>query len=322
MLVTTGVDKKLPPAERAVVVGAFDGLHIGHQYLIHRTCAEAAAGGLEATVLTFEPIPEEVLAPAASAGMRLTVADERLDILKDLCVDRVVVIEFDERFSALSAEAFARDVLDGHLNTKVLLAAENHAFGSGAEADINVIARLARQYGFQLITVPLLKLDGMRVSSTEVRKYLREAHAEEAAALLARHYSLRGTVVAGTGRGRRLGLPTVNLGVPPNKLIPGSAVYAGLADGPALRRQIGAEAVPCPAAIHIGPQPTFDGGHNTIEAHIITDHDLELLGSQLDLSFVRRLRFVRKFAGAEALKAQIARDVESTRRFVGHGDSQ
>ncbi len=320
MLLTTGLDEKLPQAERAVVVGAFDGLHIGHQYLIRRTCAEAAARGLESTVLTFEPIPEEVLAPPDNPGMRLTVEAERLDLLRELRVDRVVVAEFHDQFSALSAQEFTCDILAGHLSTKVLLAAENHTFGSGAEADINAIGRLAEKYAFELVIVPLLKLDGSRVSSTQVRKYLREAHAEEAAALLARHYSLRGKVVPGVGTGRKLGLPTVNLEVPPNKLIPASAVYAGLADGSALRRQIGPDAAPCPAAINLGPQPTFGRSHSTIEAHIITEHDLDLVGSQLDLSFVRRLRFVEKFPDARSLKAQIARDVQMTRRFVGHGD--
>jgi len=310
---------EIEPAARAVVVGAFDGLHIGHQYLIRRTCAEAASAGVEATVLTFEPTPDEFFAPPDTPGMRLTVADERLDLLRALCVDHVVIADFNDQLRALTAEAFARDVLVGQLNAKVLIAAENHSFGRGAEAGIDAIARLGQQYGFALVVLPLLKLDGEPVSSTQVRRYLREAHAEEAAALLARHYSVRGKVVPGAAVGRELGFPTANLQVPANKLIPASAVYAALADGPALRSQLGADSVPCPAAVNVGPQPTFGRSQSAVEAHMITDRPLDLMGSQVDLSFVRRLRFVERFPDTAALTARIARDIEEVRTLLsGH----
>ena len=322
MLITRGLDEELAvaervAAERAVVVGAFDGLHIGHQYLIRRTCAEAAARGLESTVLTFEPVPHEFFAEGGSAGTRLTVGDERVDLFRRLCVNRLVIADFDAALREMSAEAFARDVLVGLLNTKVLIASENHTFGCGAEAGIDAIRTLGERYGFSLVVLPLLALDGMRVSSTQIRQYLHEAHAEEAASLLGRLYSLRGRVVKGAGVGRSLGFPTANIEVPSNKLTPAPAVYAGLADGPALREQLGAGAVPCPTAVNIGPQPTFGRMRSTIEAHIITDTWLELDGTEIELHFVRRLRFGQKFPDVATLKAQISADVGATKSACG-----
>lgn len=321
MILTRGTDNQIPHADRAVVVGAFDGLHIGHQYLIRRTCAEAFTRGLESTVFTFEPVPYEVSASPGGSGQRLTVEDERMDMLRHMCVDRVVVQEFSETFRSKSAEEFARDILVGKLNTKILVASENHTIGCCGEADINAITALGNKYGFAVVVLPLLTLGDMRVSSTQIRKYLREAHADEAASLLGRPYNLRGKVVTGVGMGRKLGYPTANIEVPPNKLVPAPAVYAGQADGPALRRQLPNTSLPCPVAINIGPQPTFGRQRSAIEAYIITDKPLELVGETLDISFLRRIRFAEKFDDADALATQIARDVDQVRRIAGAQNS-
>jgi riboflavin kinase / FMN adenylyltransferase len=316
MRLTTDFAQKLPHRHRAVVVGAFDGLHIGHQYLIRRTCAEAAAEGLESTVFTFEPLPHEFLSPGKSRRTRLTVAEERAELMRELCVDRLVVARFDADFSRISAKRFVSDILIGKLNATTLVAAENHAFGHGAEADIHAIRALARRYDLRMIMLPLLQLDGMRVSSTQVRTFLRDGHVEEAAGLLGRHYAMRGQVVSGKGTGRSLGFPTANLQVPPNKLVPAPGVYAALVDGPSLREQLMPRSGPYAAAVNIGPQPTFDAPDSTIEAHVIGTDNLELLGSQIELRFVRRLRQVQRFPNIASLRAQIARDVASVRTLT------
>ncbi len=324
MRVTRGLETTLPSMDRAVAVGGFDGVHIGHQFLIRRTCDEAASRGLEAAVFTFEPVPQEVFSSCNERGMRLTIEEERLELLHKLCVQHVVVADFDEQFRRMSAEEFARDILVGHLRTKLLIAAEEHTLGHNAEADVNAIRALGDKYGFSVLLLPRLLMDDVRVSSTSVREYLWNAHAKEAAALLARHSSLRGTVVAGNSTGRVLGFPTVNLQVAPNKLIPGGAVYAGLADGPALREQIGPAGVPCPAAINIGPQPTFGRTEGMIEAHIIggcsaTEKPLDLVGTTVELNLVCRLRFIERFADVKALRLQIAADVEAVRSIFEGG---
>lgn len=317
MVINEGLTTDFPACDRVVVMGAFDGLHIGHQYLIRRTCAEATERGMEGTVLTFEPVPQEAFAAPGSPGMRLTTAEERCDLLRRLCVDRAVIAAFDTDLQAMTAEQFARDILAQRLQTRVLVAAENHHFGHGHGAGIEQIRALGETYGFELIVLPLLKQDGTRVSSTAIRQYLRDAHAEEAAALLGRNYSLRGTVVAGEGVGRSLGFPTANVAPPPNKLVPGPAVYSALASGSALADQLGPAAVPCPAAVNVGPQPTFGRSNSTVEAHILTRTPLELLGETIELSIVRRLRQVEKFVSTEDLRAQIRRDVERVAGQMG-----
>lgn len=319
MRLTRNLDDRLPECQRAVVVGAFDGVHIGHQFLIRQTCAEAADAGLESTVFTFEPIPQEFLSPDTSLRIRLTVGDERVEIMRQLCVDRLIVAPFDAPFSHLTAEQFVSEILVGRLNARILVAAENHAFGHGAGADIEAIGDLARQYDLRLVVVPLLRLDGTRVSSTEVRRLLREGHVEKAGGLLGRHYSMRGEVVAGKGIGRDLGFATANLEVTRNKLIPAAGVYAALADSVALREQLAPLSGPYPAAVSIGPQPTFGVTLPRIEAHVIAATALELRGSHMELRFVRRLRPVQKFDTVDALKAQMARDVEATVNLVGDG---
>ena len=317
MVINERLTTDFPACDRVVVMGAFDGLHIGHQYLIRRTCAEATERGMEGTVFTFEPVPQEAFAPPGSPGMRLTTADERCDLLRRLCVDRAVIAPFDTDLQAMTAEEFARDILGQRLQTRVLVAAENHHFGHGQGAGIEQIRSLGERYDFELIVLPLLKQDGTRISSTAIRQYLRDAHAEEAAALLGRNYSLRGTVVAGEGVGRSLGFPTANVLPPPNKLVPGPAVYSALASGRALLDQLGPGAVPCPAAVNVGPQPTFGRSDSTVEAHILADQPLELLGETIEVSFMRRLRPVERFPNVDELKLQIRRDVERVVAQVG-----
>ena len=319
MRLTRNLDDRLPECQRAVVAGAFDGVHSGHQFLFRQTCAEAADAGLESSVFTFEPIPQEFLSPDTSLRIRLTVGDERVEIMRQLCVDRLIVAPFDAPFSRLTAEQFVSEILVGRLNARILVAAENHAFGHGAGADIEAIAGLAQQYDLRLVVVPLLRLDGTRVSSTEVRRLLREGHVEKAGGLLGRHYSMCGEVVAGKGIGRDLGFATANLEVARNKLIPAAGVYAALADSDVLREQLSPMSGPYPAAVSIGPQPTFGVTVPRIEAHVIAAAELELRGSSMELRFVRRLRPVQKFDTVDALKAQMARDVEATVNLVGDG---
>lgn len=317
MRVTTGLEEPLPDIGRAVTVGAFDGLHMGHQYLIRRTHAEAATRAMESAVLTFEPIPHEFFAPQDGERHRLTTRKERVHLIAQMGVDRLVFAEFDEDFSRLSARDFARHVLRDHLNTRVLVAAENHHMGANAEADVDEIRQLGSEMGFDVVVAPLLSLSGMRVSSTQIRHLLRKGNVSEAAALLGRCYTLAGTVIRGDAIGRTLGYPTANLEPTAHKVIPANGVYAAFASGEGVSCIVNGRQAPCSAAVHIGPRPTFDTSERRIEMFICTDKDLDLVGSHLEMRFVRRLRDVKEFADSEALRKQIQRDVGIVRRFLG-----
>ncbi|MFO7945338.1 MAG: riboflavin biosynthesis protein RibF [Armatimonadota bacterium] len=317
MQVTYGLDDAPDGVQRVVTVGAFDGLHIGHQYLIRRTAAEAATRGMESAVLTFEPIPHEFFSSPGHRRVRLTTRDERIELMSDIGVDHLVFAEFTEALSQLSADEFARDVLHEKLNVSVLVASRNHHLGASAEADIDDIRQLGRQYGFDLLVTPLVSLDGVRISSTQIRQHLNEGNVSQAAALLGRCYGLGGEVVTGHGRGRTLGYPTANIAPPANKVIPAQGVYAAFVDGAGVACAANGRPRPCPAAVHIGPQPTFDDPEPTIEVFIHTDKPLDLAGSHLDIRLVRRLRDIKDFDTPEDLSEQIGRDVKAIRRFLG-----
>lgn len=314
------LNEPLPDVDRVVTVGAFDGLHMGHQYLIRRTHAEAATRAMESVVLTFEPIPHEFFANKPHERHRLTTREERIELISQMGVDRTVVAEFNEPFSRLSAREFARDILRDHLNTRVLVAAQNHHMGADAEADVDDVRQLGAELGFDVVVAPLVSLNGVRVSSTQIRDLLRVGKVSEAAALLGRCYTLGGKVVTGEGRGRTLGYPTANLRPTPHKVIPADGIYAAFVNGDRLDCQINGRQAPCAGAVHIGAQPTFDNGGRGIETYVCTDAELDLVDSHIELRFVRRLRDVEDFESPEALVEQIKRDVRTIRRFLGpHG---
>ncbi|MFP3903581.1 MAG: riboflavin kinase, partial [Armatimonadota bacterium] len=202
-------------------------------------------------------------------------------------------------------------------HTAVLVAARNHHIGAGAEADIDDIRGLGKRYGFDLLVTPLVSLDGLRISSTQIRGLLSDGNVSQAAALLGRCYGLGGEVVTGHGRGQKLGYPTANITPPENKVIPADGVYAAFVDGSRVGCRANGRPRPCPAAVHIGPQPTFDDPEPTIEVFIHTDQHLHLVGTHLNIRLVRRLRDVRDFATKKDLIAQIERDVRAIRRFLG-----
>ncbi len=290
---------KLRP--RVVAVGAFDGVHRGHQSLLTYLCRRAYEEGAESAIFTFEPIPAEVFRHSGHGGLRLTLRDERNALFERQCADLAIIADFDETFRNMSARDFARDVLVGVLGTKVLVASERHTFGRHAEADVRRIAELGSELGFRvevLGTVALL--GGVPIASTRVRRVLWEGDVAKAATLLGRPYSLCGTVVRGRGVGRTLGFPTANIAIPPAKLLPADGVYVAFAYADDLP--------PTPAAVNIGPAPTFGVAERLVEAHLI-GADVDLVDRNVCLGFVERLRDAVKFEGKEALKAQIGADI-------------
>lgn len=306
----------LPPTPRAVAVGAFDGFHLGHQYLLTQLCGIAWNRGLASSLLTFEPIPAEYFAGADAPPKRLTTRDERIALAAALCCDLMVILQFDDSLVQKSARDFCREILVDRMNVKLLMASATHTLGHD-RADLARISQLGRELGFQVLEAPGLQLGDLRVSSSEIRRLLAAGHVEETMGLLGRRYHVSGQVVSGRGVGHGLGFPTANLRVPPAKILPADAVYAGLAiieRGPdALRDTV------WPAAISIGNAPTYGLTERLVEAHLLTDEPLELLGCTMRLEFIRRVRWQQRFASATELRAQIARDVEEVRRLSRAG---
>lgn len=305
-IVPLGASETLRSASPVVAIGNFDGVHLGHQALVRAAVADARACGGAAVVLTFDPHPVRVLAPERAPRTLFTLG-QRAEILAALGVDAVAVLGFDASVAALPPEQFARDVLVGKLGARVVVVGERFRFGRARAGDAAHLASLGGELGFRVHTVPAVVLDGLPVSSSRIRKALARGDVDDAARLLGRVFFIDGRVVRGDGRGRSLGVPTANLEVQ-GETLPAAGVYAG-------RARAGTPGADWPCVVNLGERPTFGGGTATVEAHLLGFLG-DLYGAELRLSFVRRLRDERRFAGEQELVAQIRRDIEAARGML------
>ena len=295
----------VPPGRRALAVGVFDGVHVGHRRVLQVLRERAGALGLEPGVATFDPHPLAVVAPERAPPLLATV-DHRLELLAGLGVETAAVIAFDEELRAWSPAAFVTDLLVGVLHAGLVVVGEDFRFGRDRTGHVGLLRELGGSLGFEVEVVPLVGAD-RPVSSTRIREMVASGDVAGAAAALARPYELRGTVVAGEGRGRTIGVPTANLKLPDGLIMPGRGVYA-VRCGRSADESL-------PGVANVGVRPTFGGGEETVEAHLI-DADLDLRGAELRVRFVQRLRDERAFPDPEALVAQIGHDIETARRLL------
>jgi riboflavin kinase / FMN adenylyltransferase len=275
--------EELEPAERAVAIGTFDGVHRGHRAVIEA----AKAAGLRSVVVTFHPHPRSVLGYEVNL---LATLERRIELIERIGPDELLIVAFTPELSRLAPDEFVRDVLEP-LGTRVVVAGESFRFGSGRRGDLPLLRRL----GLEVHAVPLV--DG--VSSSRIRELLAEGSVTEAADLLGRPPELEGAVVAGDQRGGTLGFPTANLAVEPGLLVPAHGIYAGAALGHR-------------AAISIGVNPHYGGRERKVEAYLL-DFAGDLYGARLRLELWTRLRDERAFGSEAELVAQMARDIEAAR---------
>lgn len=296
----------LPQAVRggAVSVGNFDGVHRGHARIVERLRDRARQVGGPAVVFTFDPHPVRLLRPE-HAPPPLTWTDRKAQLLAELGVDAVIAYPTDETLLALSAREFFDRILRDLLDARALVEGTNFCFGRDRTGTIDVLRRFADEAGLVMEAVEPITVVGDVVSSSRVRKLIASGHVDEAAHLLTRPYRIRGMVTHGAARGAKLGFPTANIDAV-DTLLPGPGVYAG-------RAVVGGNA--WPAAVNVGPNPTFGEQAMKIEAHLVDYHG-SLYGVPLELDFVSRLRDVRQFANVEDLKTQMHRDVEQTRDIL------
>jgi riboflavin kinase / FMN adenylyltransferase len=271
------------PAERAVALGTFDGVHRGHRAVIEA----AKASGLRSTIVTFHPHPRAVLGYEVQL---LAPFQRRVELIGDVGPDELLVVEFTPELSRLAPEEFCERVLVP-LGARVILAGEGFRFGAGRRGDLGLLARL----GFDVRPVPLIE----GVSSSRIRELLRAGDVGAAAGLLGRPSEVEGVVVAGDQRGGTLGFPTANLAVPADLLVPAYGIYAG-------------EALGLRAAVSIGVNPHYGGTERRVEAFIL-DFEGDLYGKRLRVELWKRLRDERTFESEDDLVAQIALDVEAAR---------
>jgi riboflavin kinase/FMN adenylyltransferase len=302
MIIVDGERRLALPAPleaSAVTVGTFDGVHRGHQDVAARLVAQARAEGRCATVVTFDPHPLEVVNPSAAPPL-LTTREEKLAALAATGVDAVVVLPFTPALAAMSAEMFVEEILCRRCRMASLLVGHDHGFGRDRMGDAAVLQSLGALRGFTVTLVPPVQGgDGHPVSSTAIRRAVAGGDLGRAADGLGRPYGVSSTVVHGEKRGRALGFPTVNLApIPLRKLLPPDGVYAVRVRLP------GGE---YGGMLNLGGRPTWDEPERRLEAHLF-DVTGDWYGAPVAVRFLRRLREVRRFADADALRAQLQID--------------
>ena len=294
----------VPPERRpsAVALGVFDGVHLGHRAILGAAVAHARATGSPAIACTFDPHPLEVLQPDR-APLPITTLDERLDLIAACGVDETVVLTFTRELAAMEPEAFVKDVLVDRLAARQVVVGFNHRFGRGARGDAALLRELGARGGFSVDVIEPLTVDGVPVSSTAIRSALARGDLDAAVRMLGRPYTLPGKVVAGAGRGRTLGFPTANV-APDRPVLVAPGVYACTVEVAGQSRR---------AVVNVGVRPTFGEQALAVEAYLL-DFSGDLYGQTVRLIFRSRVREERRFSSVDALRAQIADDVETARR--------
>ncbi len=287
-----------PAHERAITIGVFDGVHLGHRALLERLLKEARVRNLTSTVVTFLNHPQSVLNPPAPP--LLTGIEERIDLLSELGLDETIVLHFTSQLSKMTAEQFCREVLVGKLNCKLLFVGDDFALGYRREGTVSRLMQFGKEMGFEVVAISSVTLEGVRVSSSEIRRLLVDGEIEKANKLLGKPYRLKGIVQKGTGRGRKLGFPTINLKVPKEKLLPRFGVYAG---------KVHIKEGGWNAAAYIGQRPTFDETEVTVEAHLLGFNGSILQGTSAILELLSFVRPDQKFETVDALISQMSRDL-------------
>lgn len=295
-------------------IGFFDGVHRGHQFVISRLRDMARESGLESMAITFDRHPRQVV-HADYVPQLITPTDEKLRLLRLTGVDRIEVLPFDMSMARLSARDFMRQVLRERLGVEKLLIGYDNRFGHNRAEGFEQYREYGSEMGIDVVLNTPVDIDGLRVSSSLIRRLLAKGDVEEAGRCLGHAFKLEGSVVRGFQEGRRLGFPTANIEPScPEQIIPLAGVYAARASVE------GGEWMP--AMMNIGDNPTFQRSHVTLEAHII-GLDADIYGSRISIELCSRLRDERRFDSLDALKAQLAKDREEVReRILKYTDTE
>ena len=299
-----------PPADTAITIGTFDGVHLGHRHLVRSLTEAAQRQGLTPIVLTFKNSPRSVLNPAAQLSY-ITDLETRLSLLHQPGIDRVVPVEFTRELSQLSAAEFV-DALSKELGMKGLVVGPDFALGHRRQGDVATLREMGKTAGFWVETVNNFSLDDAPVKSSAIRELLGQGQVERVKRMLDRPFSLAGEVETGDRRGRELGFPTANLAPKPSMAVPGDGIYATWAIVDGVRYQ---------GATSIGVRPTFGGGGDRRVETFLLDFSGDLYGKRMTLEFEQRLRGELAFSSVDALVQQMNQDVEQSRAVL-NGERQ
>ncbi len=313
----------------AVALGFFDGVHPGHKLVISEAVEEAKRSGLTACVVTFKDHPRELV--DGFKPLLLTTIDQRLELFAQLGVQATLVLSFTKELCNLSPRQYVENVLVNCMGARFISVGHNHHFGRNREGTPKLLSDLGKEFGFTVHVSNMVYIEGVEVSSSQIRKFLLKGNIEQASKFLSRPYTIVGEIVPGDKRGRTLGFATANLEVYEFQVLPPSGVYAGFA------RLVNDQSAPIKTVVNIGYRPTFKKGEannpncvvsqlsNTessgthtrplIEAHLL-DFNKDIYGQKLEIAFSKFLRNEQKFDNIEQLKKQIASDCNSAKEYL------
>ncbi|MEM8845881.1 MAG: bifunctional riboflavin kinase/FAD synthetase [Bacteroidota bacterium] len=301
-----GISQFKSSVSTAVTIGTFDGVHIGHRKILERLINDAKTAGHKSTVLTFFPHPRMVLQKDTEIKL-LNTLDEKIEILKSLGLDNLIIHPFTKEFSRLSATEFVRDILVNTLNTKRIIIGYDHRFGRNRNASIQDLIGFGNSLDFEVEEIPAQEIDDVSVSSTKIRNALLEGDIATANSYLGYPYMLSGVIKTGKGLGKKFGFPTANIHIEESyKLIPKKGVYVvkGNLDSKAYF-----------GMMNIGSNPTVSGKEQSIEVNFF-DFDDNLYGKKVQVKLLHRLRDEHKFDSVEQLQRQLEKDKQKSLQLI------
>lgn len=285
-----------------MTLGDFDGLHKGHRYLLKKTVAEAIKNHMPAVLVTYDPSPKKVL-QKMKHDSNIYTSDEKIILLQEFKLRAAVLLPFNKKMSEMPASDFLKKILLNKLHAGHIVLGYDHKFGRNRHGNFKYLKMASERYNFKVERISPIQWRGRPVSSTRIRNLLSSGKIKEANRLLGAPYLIMGPVIRGKERGRTLGIPTANLLIAPDKLIPAQGVYFGSA-------QYGAKKYRC--VINIGNNPTFENVQLSVEAHLDGFNE-EIYGQLLKIYFLGRLRDEKKFSGHDTLIKQIKEDIRKMR---------
>lgn len=298
----------LAPGGSVLCVGAFDGLHPGHRALLAHVRERATAQALTPLAISFEPIPREFFAHGVPVP-RIASAREKIEQIRVSGIS-LLLLRFNAGLATMSAEAFIEDVLIARADAREIWVGADFRFGHARRGDVALLRAIGERRGFSVMVMPDVLVDGMRISSSAIRRHLAAGEFDAAARLLGRRFAIGGHVVRGRQLGRKLGYPTANIRLG-RRTSPVAGIFAVQVHG--------VEAVPRAGVASLGVRPTIDGGGEPLlEAHLF-DFDGDLYGRRIEVEFVQKLRDEMKFDDLDAMVRQIDRDAADARAVLGSG---
>ncbi len=291
-----------------VTTGTFDGVHLGHQKILHTLLTQAKSRNACSVVVTFDPHPRSLLQPDYAITL-LTTTAEKIQLLAQLGIDKVVVVPFTKEFATMPASDYVENVIMKTLHTQALVIGYDHAFGKDREGNLNYMQKKSADYGFEIIEIPAEDIDNITISSTKIRKSIAQGDVEAASSYLGRQYSITGVVVHGKKIGRTIGFPTANIHVQDTqKAIPSNGVYAV---------QIKIDNQLYAGMMNIGTRPTIDivGSTQSLEVHIL-HFNQDIYTKTVEIFFVHYLRAEIKFSSLEELTKQLDIDKSKVQKLL------